>query len=177
MALTIPQLAQIVSQAAAQKWCPAIENTMARYQINTPMRRAHFLAQVVYESGGFKWRTELASGEAYEGRADLGNTQIGDGKRYKGRGLIQLTGRANYAAYAKANSFKIDVLASPHLVADDDRLCADVAGWFWDRRTLNTLADKDDVEKITRRINGGLNGFEDRKKYLLKAKKALGIMA
>ena len=79
---------------------PAISGTMTRYDINTPLRQVHFLAQIGHESGELRFREEVASGVAYENRRDLGNTQPGDGPRYKGRGLIQLTGRANYAEYA-----------------------------------------------------------------------------
>jgi predicted chitinase len=149
---------------------PELLQTMTRYAIDTPFRRIHFLAQVGHESGEFRFRTELASGKAYEGRADLGNTQQGDGPRFKGRGLIQLTGRSNYTDYAAANSFNVDVLNTPDKVSSDDRLCADVAGWFWKRKELNLLADRDDLEGITRHINGGLNGLADRRRLYERLK-------
>lgn len=175
--MTQEQLAQIVSPAQAAQWAELLGETMGRYEITTPLRQAHFVAQVAHESGGFRYRVELADGSAYEGRQDLGNVQRGDGKRFKGRGLIQLTGRANYTDYAQANPFGADVVVLPEQVATDDRICADVAGWYWRRKRLNTWADVDDLENITRRINGGLNGLKERRAYLVKAKRALGIAA
>ena len=122
---------------------------------------------------------ELASGKAYEGRKDLGNTQSGDGMRYKGRGLIQLTGRANYTECQKTSSLvaelNVDVVLNPDLIAKDDQLCADVASWFWDRRELNSLADRDNLDAITQRIYGGLNGLSDRRRLLIRSKTLLGI--
>lgn len=151
-----------------------IAETMSRYDINTPLRQAHFLAQVGHESGELRFRAELASGAAYENRRDLGNTQPGDGQRYKGRGLIQLTGRANYAEYSRTSGLKVDVEAHPEQVAENDQLCVDVAGWFWDRRQLNAFADRDDLETTTRKINGGLNGLDDRRRLLTRTKTLLG---
>jgi len=148
----------------------AIVATMMRYQVNTPLRIAHFLAQIGHESGCLRYTEEIASGEAYEGRTDLGNTQPGDGKRFKGRGLIQLTGRANYRAYGQATGRDFENRTDPALVATDPTLTVDVAGWFWETRNLNVLADRDDVEAVTRRINGGLNGLDDRIAFLDRAK-------
>jgi len=148
----------------------AIVATMMRYEINTPLRIAHFLAQIGHESGYLRYTEELADGSAYEGRADLGNTEPGDGKRFKGRGLIQLTGRANYRAYGQATGRDFENRTDPALVATDPTLTVDVAGWFWDTRKLNAFADKDDAETITRRINGGLNGLDDRLAFLDRAK-------
>ena len=151
-----------------ERYLPHLLAGMAARHIYTPLRRAHFIAQLAHESGAFRYAAELADGRAYEGRADLGNTQPGDGPRFKGRGLIQLTGRANYAAYAKA--IGRDLLADPAPVADEPALAVDVACWFWETRGLNALADADDVAGITRRINGGLNGFADRQAYLRRGK-------
>lgn len=148
-----------------------LTQAMDKYKITTPLRQAHFLAQVGHESGELRYKAELASGEAYEGRDDLGNTQEGDGRLFKGRGLIQLTGRANYKAYGDYLGWNL--LAAPQLVADDPQIAADVAGWFWATRGLNQIADADDVVKITRRINGGTNGLEDRKRILQLAKDIL----
>jgi predicted chitinase/peptidoglycan hydrolase-like protein with peptidoglycan-binding domain len=148
---------------------------MANRQIDTPLRQAHFLAQIGHESGELRFRAEIASGEAYEGRRDLGNTQPGDGRRFKGRGLIQLTGRANYREYGRAIGREAELLADPELLATDPDLCADVAGWFWAKRNLNTLADADDLTGITRRINGGLNGLDDRRRLLKRAKALLSL--
>lgn len=144
--------------------------TLARYAVNTPLRTAHFLAQVGHESGYLRYTKELADGSAYEGRADLGNVQPGDGPRFKGRGLIQLTGRINYRAYGKACGLDFEGADDPRLVSTDRNLAVDVAGWFWTDRKLNDWADQDDLREITRRINGGFNGLADRAAFLARAK-------
>jgi len=144
--------------------------TLARYDITTPLRIAHFLAQIAHESGCLVYTEEIASGKAYDGRADLGNTEPDDGPRFKGRGLIQLTGRFNYQNYGKACGRDLEHGTNPGLVATDPALATDVAGWFWAGRNLNALADKDDLDGITRRINGGLNGLADRAAFLARAK-------
>jgi putative chitinase len=150
---------------------PALSAAMRDAGIDTSLRRAHFLAQIAHESGGLRWLEELASGQAYEGRADLGNDQPGDGPRFKGRGLIQLTGRANYTAFARdlGRDLTSSTEAAAQVAADPD-LCVRAATWFWSQNHLNALADADDLEAVTRRINGGLNGLEDRAKYLARAK-------
>lgn len=135
--------------------------------LDSPLRLAHFMAQLAHESGGFRYMEEIASGAAYEGRADLGNVMPGDGKRYKGRGPIQLTGRANYREYGHA--LGIDFESHPEIVALPS-VGLMVACRYWTANKLNALADADDVEAITRRINGGLNGFAERKAYLAKSK-------
>ena len=131
--------------------------------LENSLRLIHFLAQLAHESGNFKYMEEIASGAAYEGRKDLGNTQAGDGKRFKGRGPIQLTGRANYRRYGQ--QLGIDFENNPEIVAIPS-VGLLVACKFWSENGLNALADQDDVTMITRRINGGLNGFEDRKNKL-----------
>ena len=151
---------------------PLLE-AMKKAEINTPLRQAHFLAQVGHESASLFYVQEIADGKAYEHRADLGNNQPGDGPRFKGRGLIQLTGRANYAAYGAA--IGRDLLADPTAVADEPTLAVGVATWFWTRHGLNAHADVDDLLAITRAINGGLNGLDDRATRLKVAKLALGI--
>lgn len=141
---------------------------MASYGIlDTPLRLAHFMAQVAHESGGFRYMEEIASGSAYEGRADLGNTQPGDGRLFKGRGPIQLTGRANYRLFGR--ELGIDFEQHPEIVALPS-IGLLVACHYWQKRGLNALADADDVLAITKRINGGQNGLDDRKAYLAKAK-------
>lgn len=148
---------------------PLAERMTAR-GINTALRRAHFLAQVGHESGELRYTEEIASGDAYEGRVDLGNTEAGDGRRFKGRGLIQLTGRANYRAFGEA--IGVDLLGgdNPQRVATDPRLAVEVACWFWQARGLNALADNNDARAVTRRINGGLNGLADRLRQLDRAR-------
>ena len=140
------------------------------FDITTVERQAHFLAQLAHESDGLRTTVEYADGSAYEGRKDLGNTHKGDGRRFKGRGLIQLTGRANYAAATKALSR--DFVGHPERVAEFPA-AADVSGWFWDTHGLNRHADRDDVEAVTRAINGGFNGLDSRVAYLASAKTAL----
>ena len=138
--------------------------------IDTPLRVSHFLAQTGHESGDLLYMHELASGEAYEGRADLGNTQPGDGVKFKGRGLIQLTGRVNYVAYGKTIGMDLTVDGNWDKVATDPQLAVGAACWFWTTHRLNDLADRDDLQTITRRVNGGLNGLDDRAAHLERAK-------
>lgn len=144
--------------------------TMLQRSINTPLRQAHFLAQLGHESGSFKYTEEIASGSAYEGRKDLGNTQKGDGERFKGRGLIQLTGRSNYEKYGASIGQDLTVDNKWTTVATNPQLAVDAAGWFWETAGLNDLADQDNIEKVTKRVNGGYNGLDDRKAYLKRAK-------
>ena len=146
---------------------------MKRYQITRPLRIAHFIAQIAHESGSFRYAEELADGSAYEGRPDLGNIRPGDGKRFKGRGLIQLTGRANYERYSQATG--IDYVSKPQRIATDPYTAVDVACWFWSDKGLNTVADRDDARTITKRINGGFNGIDDRLDHLGRAKAVLGL--
>lgn len=141
-----------------------------KYEVTTPLRLAHCLAQLAHESAGFRTTEEYASGRAYEGRRDLGNTEVGDGTRYKGRGLIQLTGRYNYRKYGEL--LGIDIESSPELVRRFP-LAMEVSLLYWKLNGLNELADQDKVRTITRRINGGFNGIADRKNYLNKFKRYL----
>lgn len=152
------------------KYLQALNDTLVKYQINSPLRVAHFLAQVGHESASFRYVEEIASGAAYEGRKDLGNIYKGDGVKFKGRGVIQITGRTNYGAYSKATG--IDFIATPKKLAEVPH-CIDSAGWFWNNRSLNVFADKDDVKTITRKINGGYNGMSDRVMRLGVAKRVL----
>ena len=131
--------------------------------LENSLRLIHFLAQLAHESGNFRYMEEIASGATYEGRKDLGNTQTGDGVRFKGRGPIQLTGRANYRRYSQ--QLGIDFENNPAIVAIPS-VGLLVACKYWSDNDLNVVADRDDVTTITRRINGGLNGFEDRKNKL-----------
>lgn len=136
--------------------------------INTPLRMQHFLAQLAHESDQFKTTREYASGSAYEGREDLGNTHPGDGRRFRGRGLIQITGRANARAAGEAMGQPYE--EHPELMETFPHALL-VSIWFWNSRKLSAKADEDDVVGITKRINGGTNGLADRKKWLAKAKK------
>ena len=122
-----------------------------------------------------RYSEEIASGKAYDtGKLaiKLGNTPEadGDGQKYKGRGLIQVTGRANYEAYKQYCGF--DVVKQPELLAKPVGAIRS-SMWFWKSKGLNELADRDEFTAITKRINGGTNGIEDRRKYLARAKKVL----
>jgi putative chitinase len=143
---------------------------MQEFEINTSARQAAFLAQVGHESGQLRYVRELASGVAYEGRADLGNTQPGDGRRYKGRGLIQITGRKNYEACGEA--LGLDLIGQPELLEQPVNACRS-AGWFWQAHGLNELADAGDQVRVTRHVNGGVNGLADRLALYEKAKEVL----
>lgn len=157
-------------QAIRDGFAAALPDCVARAELTTPLRLAHFLAQCAHESAGLATTTEYASGKAYEGRKDLGNIQTGDGVRFKGRGLIQLTGRSNYKAAGDALGLPLE--ANPTRAGDFPD-AALTAAWFWKRKGLGALADKDDIESVTRRVNGGLNGLASRKAYLAIAKAAL----
>lgn len=176
MPITEQQLLQILPNAGRQAgvFVPVLNTAMSRYGIVGTPRAAAFIAQVGHESGQFRWLKELwgptAQQASYEGRADLGNTVKGDGSKYRGRGLIQITGRANYAACGEA--LGLDLLSKPELL-EQPQYAAMSAAWFWSTRGLNTLADQGEFMKITRRINGGVNGLADRQALYDKALKVL----
>jgi len=159
-----------------QEFADGVNETFNRFNINTPLRIAHFLAQVMHESGGFRYMREIWGPTdwqiGYEGREDLGNIYPGDGKRYMGRGLIQLTGRANYEEFSR--SIGVDFVARPELV-EQSPYAVMAAGWYWDSRDINRAADEDDLVRVTRLINGGTLGIDDRAAYLDAAKAVLGI--
>ncbi|MBB5074104.1 putative chitinase [Bartonella callosciuri] len=146
--------------------------------ITTCLRVAHFLSQCAHESDGFFTVCEYASGRAYEGRKDLGNVKPGDGVRFKGRGLIQLTGRKNYQRFTQfwrsIDEQAVDCEAFPEVV-EKFPVALWSALWFWQMKGLNRLADQDDVVRITKAINGDKNGLVQRLTYLNHAKKLLGI--
>ena len=176
MPITAQQLLQILPNAGAKAgvFVPVLNTAMVRFQIVGAKRVAAFIAQVGHESGQLRWVREIwgptAQQAGYEGRADLGNTVAGDGSKYRGRGLIQITGRANYAACGEA--LGLDLISKPELL-ELPQYAAMSAAWFWSAKGLNTLADKGDFVKITRRINGGLNGQADRQALYDKALKVL----
>lgn len=144
-----------------------LNECMATYEINTPLRQAAFIAQIAHESAQLRYVEEIASGAAYEGRKDLGNTEPGDGRKFKGRGLIQITGRSNYKACGDA--LGVDLISDPEALESPDNACSSAA-WFWDSKRLNESADIGDILRITKKINGGTNGFEERLAYYEKAK-------
>lgn len=173
--ITGTQLQSIMPFANARipSFVAPLNGAMHEFHINSPIRQAAFIAQIAHESGELRYVKEIASGAAYEGRKDLGNTQPGDGMKYKGRGLIQITGRNNYAECGKA--LGVDLITNPELLETNDLACRSAA-WFWASRGLNDLADRGDFERITKRINGGLNGYQERLVYHARAKMALGVV-
>lgn len=152
----------------AQEMAICADRWFAEYGImESALRLAHFLAQLIHESGSFRYMEEIASGQAYEGRKDLGNVQPGDGKLFKGRGPLQITGRANYRRYGK--KIGIDLERHPEIAALPS-IGLHLALEYWKANGLNTLADADNVLGITKLINGGTNGLADRKAHLAKVK-------
>lgn len=149
-------------------------STLYSYKIDSILRIAHFMGQVTHECAGFRTTEEFASGEAYEGRTDLGNTENGDGRRFKGRGLIQLTGRYNYKKMS--TKLGVDLIKDPELAAKP-LLSLKIACEYWQSRDINVPADVDDLIAVTRAVNGGLNGLQDRKTYYRKAKTELAMLA
>ena len=157
-------------QSTLNKMLGPLNRAMNEFEINTPARQRAFLAQVGHESMGLRRTREFASGRAYEGRRDLGNTVSGDGMRFRGRGLLQITGRANYRTMGKA--LGLNLLRNPELL-EEPMNAARSAAQFWKSRGLNELADQGAFSKITRRINGGYRGQADRIKHLRRAERAI----
>lgn len=189
--LTLVDLRAIFPHASSAKLSPFVDGlnaAMEEFGIDTSARQAAFLAQVGHESGSFTYLKELASGDAYEGRANLGNTEEGDGRKFKGRGLLQITGRKNYGLCGDA--LNLDLLESPELLEVPENAVRSAA-WFWVRGAglnlskraiqygvqpdcnLNDLADAEDFMGITLAINGGTNGLAERQAFFDKAQQVL----
>lgn len=182
---------QIVKEATgandsdAAKFLPYINSAIRKYDINNDKRILAFLSQIGHESAHLRTTTEYADGSAYEGNANLGNTQVGDGKKFRGRGLIQITGRSNYNQVSKA--LGKDFINNPELLAQP-KYAAEASAWWWKNRGLNEIADTMNVKKplsdiknesafkqITKRINGGYNGLEQRKNNWISGQNAIII--
>jgi putative chitinase len=192
---------QLLALGIEGKWLEPLLETFEKYEINTPKRQACFLGQCMHESGGFKFlrenlnysakglvatwpsrfpneeyadefarKPERIANKVYSGR--MGNTEDGDGAKYIGRGLIQLTGKDNYKAVSEA--LGIDLVANPQLL-EEPRYAALSAGWFWNKKGLNALADASDIETMTKRINGGSIGIADRKAKIEMVSKYLVV--
>jgi len=174
MPLTFEQLRAIMPYSAgrAEKFVGPLNETFALYEINSQKRQSAFLAQVAHESGELRYTLEIAPGDAYENRTDLGNVYPGDGKQFKGRGLIQLTGRKNYQEAGMA--LGLDLLNNPSIL-ETPAGASHSAGWFWSSRHLNELADQDRFGAITRRINGAFSGLDERIGYWLRARRVMGL--
>jgi putative chitinase len=194
---------QLKALGLDEKWLDPLNKTFDKYQINTPKRQACFIGQTMHESGLFKFtkenlnysakaliatwpsrfpdlatatqferQPEKIANKVYSGR--MGNTEDGDGAKYIGRGLIQVTGKENYMHCGEA--LGIDLIANPELL-EEPHYAALSAGWFWNKKGLNALADEgtsNSFEVMTKRINGGLLGLDDRKSKIIEALKALG---
>jgi len=185
MMITAAQILRAVpetNKARLEDFVKAFNEWSETFGLTTKARIVHFLAQCWHESACLRYTEEIASGRQYEGRRDLGNTQPGDGPRFKGRGYIQLTGRANYQAYARSGFCNGDLMAHPEWVAKSPGNVK-ASLWFWWRNKLSALADADDgaaigediVTRITRRVNGGTNGLAQRKYYYRRFRKEFGL--
>lgn len=177
MQIDLEQLKRIYSERPASllsRWVPVLNSTMEKYEINTPQRIRMFLAQIGHESGQLRYVKEIWGPTKqqlrYEPPTDLarrlGNTAPGDGKKYMGRGLIQVTGKHNYA---KCGAYlSLPLLDRPELL-EEPQHAADSAGWYWELHSLNALCDAGFFQELTRKINGGLNGYADRYKLYQRA--------
>lgn len=201
------QLTAIMPAAREQDidwYLEALNQQLPKFDIDTPLRMAHFLSQIAHESGSFKYKSENLNYSAkalravfgkyfdsdemaeqyarkpedianvvYANRMGNGDTASGDGWRYRGRGLIQLTGRENYAHCAQA--IDMDCENTPELLNEDAAAAVAAACWFWQSRKLNDLADQDDIKSITRKINGGYHGLQERESFCNRAKNVFNI--
>jgi putative chitinase len=174
----LKKILQRVSEERLTALTDSLNATFEKYEINTRLRQAHFLGQVLHESGGFNFGKEIWGNTpaqvGYDTRTDLGNTpdKDGDGKKYMGRGYIQITGKANYEAVSK--EFGVDFLEKPELL-EKAPWNMYAAGWFWKTKKLNQWADQDNVTVITKKINGGLNGLSSRIVWTAKVKSIFKI--
>lgn len=161
-AVTPDELARIVPGVQPEKieqYIAPLNDAMVRNGIDTPVRQAAFIAQLAVESDSFRTFEEYASGRAYEGRRDLGNTQPGDGVRYKGRGAIQITGRHNYEKLSQATG--VDFVANPELLSAPENAFT-TAAWYWTSRNLNQVADTAGIVRVSEIVNGGHHALNRR---------------
>ncbi len=173
MILTLTQLVGCMPYAGerAPIFLEALNHGMLEFSIDTPLRQSAFLTQIAHESGSLRYTREIADGSAYENRKDLGNIYPGDGKKYPGRGLIQITGRTNTQTCLISLGRAESDLAYLETPVGASRSAA----WFWKLKGLNEMADKEAFGSITKAINGGYNGLDERVRYYLKARKVFGI--
>lgn len=183
--ITAQMLASLSTKEKAV-WMPPMAAAMNEFfpyfEITTELRQEHFLAQALHESDGFHTLEEYASGAAYEGRKDLGNTKPGYGRKYKGGGIFQNTGYENYVLLTKEfkklavifsdPTLAVDLVKNPELLRQP-RYAVLAACVYWKQKKLNALADKDDVKGISKKVNGGWNGLEDRIRYLAKTRRVI----
>jgi len=193
---------QLLALGIEGKWLEPLKETFEKYNIDTPQRQACFIGQCMHESGGFKlleenlnysakalmntWpsrfpneeeankyarQPEKIANKVYGGRMGNGPEETGEGWKYRGRGIKQLTGKDNYERCG--SGLGVDLVSNPDLLLDP-KYAALSAGWFWNKMNLNDLADKGDIETMTRRINGGLIGLDARREAIRKAESVLG---
>lgn len=170
----LDRVAQRDTGVTGQGIANGLDQYCPQYEINTHLRLAHFIAQACHETFGFRYLREIwgptPAQRAYEGRIDLGNVRVGDGYLYRGRGIFQLTGRANYAAVGAALNLPLEV--DPDLAADPE-ISAHIACHYWQQHQINVAADLNDIVRVTRAINGGLIGLQDRRNCLARAQEVL----
>ena len=148
---------------------------VALMELTSDVRFCYAMAQLAYETGGFVWLKELGDARyfrRYEGRRDLGNTAVGDGIRYHGRGLIQVTGKSNYLECAEWTG--LDCVNHPEILEQPIAACQSAA-WYWMTRNLNDLCDRREFKRLTKRINGGYNGYTGRLKRLAQISEVMGV--
>lgn len=204
------KLVNAAKELGAGEYAEAIADTCAEFGIDTPLRQAHFIAQIKVESANFKavkenlnyrpstvrklfgrhriseaqiqqyaktrdkkWLFDILYGGRF-GKKNLGNTEPGDGSRFIGRGLKQLTGRDNYTRYSQDTYGDDRITKNPELLERSPDV-AKSAGWYWKQRGLSKIADKDDIRAMTKAVNGGYNGLEDRKRALKQARILLEV--
>lgn len=204
--ITPGQLKKIFPHAKERniaKFAPALSSVLPKFRISTPLRVAHFIAQIGVESASlnatsenlnysvkalmgvfgkyfpneamaneYARRPEKIANRVYANRMGNGSEESGDGWKYRGRGLIQLTGKNNYKACGRDIGRPLE--RSPEIVAENPDVAVMTACWYWNSRELNRHADRDDVKRITKLVNGGYHGFEERKAFLGRAKEVLG---
>lgn len=172
--LTLAQLQACLPYAGerATIFLECLNTAMREFDIDTLQRQACFLAQIAHESGSLRYTLEIADGKAYENRADLGNTQPGDGPKFRGRGLIQITGRKNYEAASRG--LGRDVVTDAGYL-ETPMGASRSAAWFWKANGLNEIADVGNFGTLTKKINGGYNGLDDRIRHYVKIRKVFGI--
>jgi len=174
MPVSTEQLISIMPLAAKRmdRYSGPLNAAMTEYSITSPEDTAMFLAQLAHESGQFRYMEELANGEAYEGRLDLGNVYPGDGRKFKGRGPIQITGRSNYILCSRDLFGDQRLIETPEILTLPEPGCRS-ACWFWHRNKLSRFSG--DIRECTRRINGGYNGLAERQVFWARAKEILGV--
>lgn len=199
----LAEILATASKQNLDTYYPAIVEMCAAAEISTPLRVAHFLVQIGHETGDllrmeenlnydqagllrtwpklfnlsnvgqYAHHPEKIANRAYGNRYGNGDEASGDGWRYRGRGLIQLTFKVGYEGYGRSR--RVDTLNNPDIILHEPRMCVDVACWYWQTRGINPIADKDDLQTLRRRVNGGLIGIEDCQHRLAIAKRVLGI--